>query len=84
MMEKYSGCPSNKLTDAMKLLAVTIMKPEIAVDALGVKSYKELVDLILKELAYGRVPGILVEVEMEMRQAHHSNNIDTYAANIPL
>ena len=68
----------------MKLLTVAMMKPEISVDALRVNSYKELVDLVMIDLAHGRVSDVLSGIENDMMNAHRHNNISYFADNIPL
>ena len=49
-MEKYSHHPLHSLTEALKMLTVAMMKPDISTKALKVSTYKELVDAVMIEV----------------------------------
>ena len=51
----------------MKLITIAMMRPDLTIDELRVRSYKELIDRIMLEVANRRVPPVLVKIEQAMK-----------------
>jgi hypothetical protein len=68
------------LADAMLLLAVAVMRPDITFDELRVSTYRELVDLIMREVANNRIPPIIVEMQHEVAAKYRSDRILKYGS----
>ena len=84
MQEKYATYPQEKLVDVMKMLTIAIMRPDLSLDALRVRTYKEMLDLMMIEVARGSTPQVIVDIEKELREKFHAININSHGNNIPL
>lgn len=82
LMEKYSDFPQPKLTEAMKMLTLAMMRPDISFDAMKVRTYKELVDRVMREVSYGKRVPILDSIETEMREKFGTVNIVNHLGKI--
>jgi hypothetical protein len=81
-MEKYIDLPVEKLSEAMKLLTLAMMRPDISFDSMKVTTYKELVDRIIMNVAYDKRISILEFIETDMANRFGSSNVSKFALKL--
>lgn len=81
-MEKYIDVPMEKLNEAMKLLTLAMMRPDLAFDSMKVITYKELVDRVIIDVAYNRRIPILDSIETDMTNKFGSTNVSKFALKL--
>lgn len=82
LMDKYIDAPEETLTEAMKMLTLSMMRPDLAFEQMKVSTYKELVDRVVLEVAYGRRVDVLDSIEREMINKFGSINVSKFAAKL--
>ena len=70
------------MIDVMKILTIAMMRPDISVDALRVRTYREMLDVVMKEVACGSIPSKIIQIEKELKEKLSASNIHTYGNSI--
>jgi hypothetical protein len=81
-MESYCDVQKGLLSQAMRLLTLAFMRLDIVLDAINVKSYKELVNWTMLQVSFGQKVSILDELESEMREKYAMENISKHSHRI--
>lgn len=75
LMEKHLDLPIEVLAQAMKMMTVAMMRPDISFQEISVGTYNELVSRIVLEIACNRRVPILEAIHEDMVKKFGSTNI---------